>query len=127
ESLLSQSYIPVITPIGLGTDGESYGLDPDVVAAGIAEAVGADKLIYLSNVAGILDRGELVTELTAAELRSRLESGAITGGMAGKSAAVLRALAGCVRAVHLVDGRTPHNIIAELFTDTGVGTIVRPE
>jgi acetylglutamate kinase len=127
ESLLGQSYIPVISPIGLGADGEGYSLDPDVVAAGIAEAIGADKLIYLSNVAGVLDAGELVTELTAAELRTRLDAGAITGGMATKAAAVLRALAGDVRAVHLVDGRAPHNVIAELFTDTGVGTVIRPD
>jgi acetylglutamate kinase len=127
ESLLAQSYIPVITPIGLGSNGEGYNLDPDAVAAGVAEAIGADKLIYLSNVAGVLDRGELVTELTAAELRGRLETGAIGGGMATKAAAVLRALAGGVRAVHLIDGRAPHNMIAELFTDTGVGTIVRPD
>ncbi len=127
ESLLGQSYIPVISPIGLGADGEGYNLDPDIVAAGIAEAIGADKLIYLSNVAGVLDRGELVTELTASELRTRLDAGSITGGMATKGAAVLRALAGGVRAVHLVDGRAPHNVIAELFTDTGVGTVVRSD
>jgi acetylglutamate kinase len=127
ESLLAGSYIPIISPIGLGADGEGYNLDPDIVAAAIAEAIGADKLIYLSNVPGVLEHGELVTELTAAELRGRLETGVITGGMATKAAAVLRALAGGVRAVHLIDGRAPHNMIAELFTDTGVGTIVRPE
>ncbi len=127
ESLLAQSYIPVISPIGLGADGEGYNLDPDVVAAEIAAAIGADKLIYLSNVAGVLEAGELVSELTAQQLRGKLESGAITGGMATKAAALLRAIAGGVRAVHLIDGRAPHNMIAELFTDTGVGTIVRPD
>jgi acetylglutamate kinase len=141
ESLLVQGYIPVISPIGLGSDGDGYDLDPDVVAAGVAEALGADKLIYLSNVAGVLDlrpdlapqagdaaagSGELITELTVPELRARLEAGSITGGMASKTRAVLHALAGGVRAVHLIDGRAPHNIIAELFTDRGVGTIVRP-
>ncbi len=132
ESLLGQHYIPVISPIGLGADGEIYGLDPDLVAAGVAAAIGADKLIYLSNVAGVLEmnpssprRGDLITELTATELRNRLEAGSITGGMASKAAAVLRALAGGVPAVHLVDGRAPHNVIAELFTDRGVGTVVR--
>jgi acetylglutamate kinase len=125
DSLLAQNYIPVISPIGLGADGEGYDLDADIVAAGVAQAIGADRLIYLSNVAGVLDKGELVTELTAAELRARLESGSITGGMASKAHAVLRALAGGVSAVHLIDGRAPHNVIAELFTDTGVGTIVR--
>jgi len=131
ESLLSQHYIPVISPIGLGADGEVYGLDPDLVAAGVAAAIGADKLIFLSNVAGVLDvaprAGELVTELTAAELRTRLDAGSITGGMASKATAVLKGIAGGVRAVHLVDGRAPHNVIAELFTDKGVGTVVRPD
>jgi acetylglutamate kinase len=125
ESLLGQGYIPVISPIGLGGDGEGYHLDGDQVAAGVADAIGADKLIYLSDVAGVLDNGELVTELTPAELRGRLERGAITGGMAVKGEAILRALAGGVRAVHVIDGRAPHNVIAELFTDTGVGTIIR--
>ena len=125
DSLIAQGYIPVISPIGIGTDGAGYNLDADVVAAGLAAALGADKLIYLSNVAGVLDRGELVTELTAAELRGKVDTGVITGGMANKAAAVLRALAGGVHEVHLIDGRAPHNMIAELFTDTGVGTLVR--
>ena len=125
ESLLGQGYIPVVSPIGLGGDGESYHLNGDIVAAGIAQAVGADKLIYLSDVAGVLDHGELVTELSSAELRARMEAGSITGGMAIKAASILQALAGGVRAVHIIDGRAPHNVIAELFTDTGVGTIVR--
>ena len=125
ESLLGQGYIPVISPVGLGADGEGYDLDADLVAAGVAQALGADKLIYLSNVAGVLEAGELITELTASELRTRLDAGSVTGGMASKAAAVLRAIAGGVRAVHLIDGRAPHNMIAELFTDTGVGTIVR--
>jgi acetylglutamate kinase len=127
ESLLGQGYIPVISPIGLGGDGEGYHLNGDIVAAGIAQAIGAYKLIYLSDVPGVLDQGELVTELSSAELRARLDRGAITGGMAIKAASILQALAGGVRAVHVIDGRTPHNVIAELFTDTGVGTIVRPD
>jgi acetylglutamate kinase len=125
ESLLGQGYIPVISPIGLGSDGEGYHLNGDIVAAGIAQAIGADKLIYMSDVPGVLDQGELVTELSSAELRARLDRGAITGGMAIKAATILQALAGGVRAVHVIDGRAPHNVIAELFTDTGVGTIVR--
>ncbi|MEO8700883.1 MAG: bifunctional glutamate N-acetyltransferase/amino-acid acetyltransferase ArgJ [Kofleriaceae bacterium] len=127
ESLLGQGYIPVISPIGLGADGEGYDLDADEVAAGVAEALGADRLIYLSNATGVLDHpgGELLTELTAAELRARLDASTITGGMASKAIAILRALAGGVSAVHVIDGRAPHNVIAELFTDTGVGTIIR--
>jgi acetylglutamate kinase len=125
ESLIGQRCIPVISPVGLGADGNSYHLDADVVAAGIARALGADKLMFLADVPGILESGELVTDLVPATLRGKLDAGVITGGMARKATAALTALAGGVHAVHLIDGRIPHNIIAELFTDTGVGTIVR--
>jgi acetylglutamate kinase len=127
ESLIGQHYIPVISPVGIGTDGDSYHLDGDVVAAGVARAIGADKLMYLADVPGIVEAGELVTDLTPATLRGKIAAGVITNGTAGTAVAALAALAGGVRAVHLIDGRIPHNIIAELFTDTGVGTIVRAE
>jgi acetylglutamate kinase len=127
ESLLQQSYIPVITPIGIGHDGRNYPLSDRDVAAGIAQAIHADKLVFLSDAIGITDGGELVTELAPAELRARIDSGAIANNLAATGSAALRALAGGVRAVHLLDGRTPHTVIAELFTDTGVGTIVRAE
>ena len=127
ESLIGQHYIPVISPVGIGTDGDSYHLDGDAVAAGVARAIGADKLMYLADVPGIVAAGELVTDLTPATLRGKITAGVITNGTAGTAAAALAALAGGVRAVHLIDGRVPHNIIAELFTDTGVGTIVRAE
>jgi acetylglutamate kinase len=127
ESLIGQQYIPVISPVGLGADGESYHMNPDATAAGIARALGADKLMFLADVPGILENGELVTDLVPATLRGKLDAGVITGGMAVKAAAALTALEGGVHAVHVIDGRIPHNIIAELFTDTGVGTIVRKE
>lgn len=127
ESLIGQHYIPVISPVGLGAGGESRQLDADAVAAGIARALGADKLMYLADVPGVVEAGELVTDLTPATLRGKLDAGVIAGAMANKAVAALSALAGGVRAVHLIDGRIPHNIIAELFTDTGVGTIVRAE
>ncbi|MGE0869592.1 MAG: bifunctional glutamate N-acetyltransferase/amino-acid acetyltransferase ArgJ [Kofleriaceae bacterium] len=127
ETLLAQQYIPVLSPIGLGTDGESYNLNADVVAAGVASALGVDKLIYLSDVPGILEAGELITDLTPSTLRAKLDGGVVQDGMEIKARSVLDALAGGVQAVHLIDGRTPHNVIAELFTDRGVGTIVRAE
>lgn len=119
ESLLAQQYIPVISPIGLGPEGESFNMNADLVAAGVAKALGSEKLIYLSDSPGIVEGGELVTDLTPAMLAGKLDP--------VRSAAIADALAGGVRAVHLIDGRTPHNVIAELFTDRGVGTIVRPE
>ncbi|HWL88359.1 MAG TPA: bifunctional glutamate N-acetyltransferase/amino-acid acetyltransferase ArgJ [Polyangiaceae bacterium] len=124
DLLLDQGYLPVISPVGLGQDGQSYNLNADTVAAGIAAAVRAEKLIYLSDVPGILENGELLSELTAAELREKIRSGAVKGGMAVKSESILRALSGGIKAVHVLDGRTPHSIIAELFTDKGVGTLL---
>ncbi len=127
ESLLAQQYIPVITPIGLGPDGEALNMNGDMVAAGIARTLGVERLIYLSDVPGIIEAGELITDLTPTTLRAKLDAGIVQGGMAIKATSILDALSGGVQAVHLIDGRTPHNVIAELFTDRGVGTIVRAE
>jgi acetylglutamate kinase len=126
--LLDKNYIPVISPVGLGGDGSSYNINADHVAAEIAVAVGAKKLIFLTDVPGILDEnGQLLSELTTADLHGRLQEGkAVKGGMAVKSKAVLRALDGGVDAVHVVDGREPHSVVVELFTDKGVGTLVKP-
>jgi acetylglutamate kinase len=126
--LLDKNYIPVISPVGLGGDGSSYNINADHVAAEIAVAVGAKKLIFLTDVAGILDEnGQLLSELTTKDLHGRLQEGkAVKGGMAVKSKAVLRALDGGVEAVHVVDGREPHSVVVELFTDKGVGTLVKP-
>ena len=127
ESLLAQSYIPVITPIGIGPDGEVFNMNGDTVAAGVAKALGVEKLIYMTDAAGIVENGELVTDLTPTTLRAKLAGHIVQGGMALKATSILDALAGGVQAVHVIDGRTPHNVIAELFTDRGVGTIVRAE
>jgi acetylglutamate kinase len=127
ESMLAQQYIPVVSPIGLGPEGEAFNMNADTVAAGIAKALGVEKLIFLSDVPGIVEAGELVTDLTPSTLRARLPSLNVQGGMALKIASILDALDGGVQAVHLIDGRTPHNVIAELFTDRGVGTVIRAE
>jgi acetylglutamate kinase len=128
DMLLDKKYIPVISPIGLGADGSSYNINADHVAAEIAVAAGAKKLLFLTDVAGILDEnGQLLSELTTADLRGRLQDGkAVKGGMAVKSKAILRALEGGVEAVHVVDGREPHSVVVELFTEKGVGTLVKP-
>ena len=124
DMLLDRDYIPVISPVGMGVDGVSYNINADVAAAEIAVAAGASRLIFLTDVAGVLDGdGKLVTQLRAAELEAGL-GGAIRGGMHVKAQAVLSALAGGVQAVHIVDGRAPYSIVAELFTDRGVGTLV---
>ena len=125
--LLDGGYVPVISPIGLGEDGGSLSINADEVASAVAVALGAKKLIHLTDVAGILESepdGQLVRQLTAADLAGRLEAGAITGGMKWKAHSILAALAGGVERVHVLDGRQPHTVIAELFTDRGVGSLV---
>jgi acetylglutamate kinase len=124
EVLLDKKYVPVVSPVGLGEDGEGYNINGDSAAAEIAIALKAEKLIYLTDVAGILENGELVSEMSASELRARLASGGIRGGMVPKARSVLRAIEGGVARVHILDGRTPHSVIAELFTDRGVGTLI---
>jgi acetylglutamate kinase len=124
---LDQNHVPVISPIGLSEDGGSLSINADDVAAAVAVALGAKKLIYLTDVAGILASapdGDLVRQLTVADLRRRMDAGAITGGMKWKAQAILAALAGGVDRVHVLDGRQPHSVIAELFTDRGVGSLV---
>jgi acetylglutamate kinase len=124
ELLLAQGYVPVISPIGLGERGQGLHLDADVAAAEVARTLGVDKLVYLAEAPGILEGDELLTDLTAEALRTRLEGGALLNGAAKRARAILGALEGGVHQVHVVDGRTPHSIIAELFTDRGVGTLV---
>jgi acetylglutamate kinase len=126
DMLLERGYIPVISPVGMGADGTSYNINADVAAAEIAVAAGATRLIFLTDVPGILDEnGKLISEIKGSELEAQLGgAGVVKGGMHVKAHAVLNALAGGVQAVHIVDGRTPHSIVAELFTDRGVGTLV---
>jgi len=125
EMLLQQGYVPVISPVGLGEDGQSYNINADNVAAEVAVAVGAQKLIYLSDVPGILKAGELIGQLTAADLRVLIADGTIAGGMKAKANSILKVLSAGVHSVHLLDGRVPHSIIGELFTDHGVGSWIR--
>ena len=120
--LLGQGYVPVISPIALGDDGQSYNVSADEAASAIAIALKAQKLVYMIDEPGITEHGELVTDLTSADLDRKLA--AVTGGMRVKLSAMIAALRGGVGRVHVIDGRTPHNLIAELFTDRGVGTLV---
>jgi acetylglutamate kinase len=126
--LLDGNYVPVISPIGLAQDGSSLSINADEVAAAIAVALGAKKLLYLTDVAGILESspdGELVRQLTVPDLVARVAAGGITGGMKWKAESIIRAIDGGVERVHVLDGRQPHTVIAELFTDRGVGTLVQ--
>jgi acetylglutamate kinase len=126
ETLLGGNYMPVVSPVGLGAEGDSFNINADVAAAEIAVAARAKKLIFLTDVPGILDEaGQRLSELKSSELASRAREGrTIKGGMAVKAAGILRALEGGVEAVHVVDGREPHSVVVELFTDKGVGTLI---
>jgi acetylglutamate kinase len=124
EMLLGQGYVPVITPSALGEDGQSYNVNADEAASAIAVALKAQKLIYLIDHPGITEHGELVTDLTSAHLDKKLAEA--TPSMRVKLQAMTSALRAGVGRVHVIDGRTPHNLIAELFTDRGVGTLVTP-
>ncbi len=125
--LLQQGYLPVIAPLGYGEAGECLNINADESAAAIARALGADKLIYLSNVTGIqAPDGTLFSELTASQAQRLIAHGIIQGGMIPKTEAALHAL-GTVHRVHIVDGRVPHVLIRELFTDQGAGTMFTPD
>jgi acetylglutamate kinase len=125
-ALLGRGYIPVIASIGLGYDGHAYNINADTVAAEIAVALGAAKLILLTDVAGVLGvDGAVAAVLTREDARHRIDTGQVTGGMIPKLEACLRALDG-VPLAHIVDGRTPHALLLELFTESGIGTMVTP-
>ncbi len=127
EMFFERAYMPVISPVAMGPEGESFNVNADVAAAEIAVASKAKKLIFLTDVPGILDEhGHTLSELRADELAARLKAGrTVSGGMQVKAQAILRALAGGVEAVHVVDGRQAHSVVVELFTEKGVGTLVR--
>jgi acetylglutamate kinase len=124
EMLLGQGYVPVISPMGLGEDGQTYDLGSDAVASEVASALKAHKLIYLHDAPGILRGEEFFSELTAAQLEGHITAGAFSGSMRTRASMTLKALSGGVERVHVIDGRVPHSLIAELFTDKGVGTLV---
>jgi acetylglutamate kinase len=122
EMLLGQGYVPVISPIALGEDGQSYNVSADAAAAKIAIALKAHKLIYLTDSAGIVEHGELVTDLHVTDLERKI--GDADGKTRVRLESMIEALQSGVGRVHVIDGRTPHSVVAELFTDRGVGTLV---
>jgi acetylglutamate kinase len=120
-----QGFIPVVAPLGVDTDGLSYNVNADEAAGAIAVALGAEKLILLTDVEGVLDsQGTLLSQLTAAEVEKHVEEGTIRGGMIPKTRCCLHALEGGVGRAHVVDGRVLHAVLLEIFTDGGVGTVI---
>jgi acetylglutamate kinase len=126
DSLEQSQFIPVIAPIGVGADGHSYNINADLVAGKLAEVLKAEKLMLLTNTAGVLDKeGKLLTGLDAQRVQGLIADGTIYGGMLPKIRCALEAVEGGVRAAHIVDGRVEHAVLLELFTDEGVGTLIR--
>jgi acetylglutamate kinase len=127
ETFIKSDIIPVIAPIGVGAGGETYNINADTVAGAVAAAVKATRLLLLTDVAGVLDHDtRLVSEMTAAQARHMIAEGVIYGGMIPKVETCLDAVDGGVEAAVILDGRVPHAILLELFTDTsGAGTLIR--
>jgi len=126
DAFRKSDIIPVIAPLGIDADGATYNINADTVAGAIAAAAKAARFLLLTDVPGVLDAKEgLIPELTAAEARSLIASGIISGGMTPKVETCLDAVAGGVEAAVIVDGRVPHAILLELFTEGGAGTLIR--
>jgi len=125
DLLLQRDIIPVIAPIGVGKDGLSYNINADLVAGSIAEALNAEKLILLTNTAGLLDNnGELVTGLNSTTVKKLIDDGTIHSGMLPKISCALSAVENGVERSHIIDGRVSHAVLLEIFTDSGVGTLI---
>jgi acetylglutamate kinase len=122
----SGDFIPVIAPIGVGEDGESYNINADVVAGKLAEILKAEKLVLLTNTPGVLDKGgKLLTGLTPKQIDDLVADGTLSGGMLPKIGSALDAARSGVRNVHIIDGRVEHALLLEILTDHGVGTMIK--
>lgn len=123
KTLEDSKFIPVIAPVGVGIDGESYNINADVVAGRVAAAIGAEKLILLTDVQGVKDKnGTLLTSISVAEVQRLIDEEAIVGGMIPKVVCCVESLRDGVKKSHIIDGRVQHAVLLEVFTDGGVGT-----
>ena len=126
RAFLDSDFIPVIAPIGVGESGETFNINGDTAAGAIAAAMHADRLLLLTDVAGVKDAdGDVITQLTSDQVRKLTEDGVIAGGMIPKTETALAALEGGARAVVIIDGRAPHACLLELFTEHGAGSLIR--
>jgi acetylglutamate kinase len=125
DMILASDFIPVVAPIGVDADGQSYNINADLVAGKIAEVLGAEKLILLTNVPGLMDAdGKVLTGLDSAGVNRLIEDGVIRGGMLPKIRCALEAVTGGVHSAHIIDGTVPHAVLLEIFTHEGVGTLI---
>ena len=125
DMLVKGDFIPVIAPIGVGPNGESYNINADLVAGKVAEALHAEKLMLLTNIAGLMDKqGNVLTGLNTAQVDELIADGTIYGGMLPKIRCALDAVQGGVHSAHIIGGRVPNAVLLEIFTDHGVGTLI---
>ena len=123
--ILGSNFIPVIAPIGVDAAGRTYNINADLVAGKLAQVMQAEKLMLLTNVAGLLDReGNILTGLSTAQVDELIADGTITGGMLPKIGCALEAVKSGVASAHIIDGRVPHAVLLEIFTDEGIGTLI---
>jgi acetylglutamate kinase len=126
DMLVQGDFIPVIAPVGVGKDGQAYNINADLVAGKLAETLKAEKLILLTNTEGLLDKsGKLLTGLSSKRVDELIADGTIHGGMLPKIGSALEAVRNGVQASHIIDGRVQHAVMLEIFTDEGVGTLIR--
>lgn len=126
NALLKEDIIPVIAPIALGSNATSYNINADLAASAIAAKLRASKAIFLSDIKGVLDKnGELISKLDEAKIAELKNNGAISGGMIPKLEASLECIKAGAKAVHIIDGRLAHSLLLEIFTDEGIGSVIR--
>lgn len=126
DMLVQGDFIPVIAPVGVGKDGQAYNINADLVAGKLAETLNAEKLILLTNTEGLLDKdGKLLTGLSSERVDELIADGTIHGGMLPKIGSALEAVRNGVQTSHIIDGRVQHAVMLEIFTDEGVGTLIR--
>ena len=123
--ILGSNFIPVIAPIGVGSDGATYNINADLVAGKLAQVMGAEKLMLLTNVSGVMDKaGDILTGLSTQRVDELIADGTISGGMLPKIGCALEAVKSGVTSAHIIDGRVPHAVLLEIFTDEGIGTLI---
>jgi acetylglutamate kinase len=126
HALTGGGLVPVIAPVGVDADGQTYNINADTVAAAVAGALNATRLLMLTDVVGVLDKDKnLITELSVQDVEARIADGTITGGMIPKVECCVDAVRQGVRGAVILDGRVPHACLLELFTEAGPGTLIR--
>lgn len=125
KGLIERGYIPVVAPVGVGEKGEAFNINADLVAGKLAEELNAEKLLMMTNIAGVMDKmGNLLTKLTPKRIDELIADGTLYGGMLPKIASAVEAAVNGVKATHIIDGRLPNALLLEIFTDAGIGSMI---